>query len=396
MRVLFLTQRVPFAPNRGDRIRAFHMLQAMSTFASVSVFCFAHDAGEEAAARTVPFADHVVAVPVPRVRNLVRGVFQLATRKPLTHVLLDAPGARAALEALIGRAKPDVVLAFCSSMSRFLFEPPLNRFGRVIDFVDVDSAKWREMAAQTRRPMRWIYEREARTLGRFEASSAAAVQAALVCSDRERDTLELMAPGAPIHVIENGVDLAAFHPREPPAVSATVVFCGVMNYEPNRQGILWFAREIWPHIRAARPDARLVVVGSDPTPDVLALSGHEAIEVVGRVPAVQPYLWASAVSIAPLLLARGIQNKVLEALAAGLPVVTTPNVWEGLPAEARDGCISAAEPAEFAAAVVRLLALPADLRRSIPLACRLDVLTWAHRLSELHGILETARRSSAS
>jgi sugar transferase (PEP-CTERM/EpsH1 system associated) len=260
--------------------------------------------------------------------------------------------------------------------------------------VDVDSAKWAALATTNTPPKSWIYAREARVLQQFERVAAQRARATLVVSERERETLAAIAPDASIHVIGMGMDVSSLRP---PATSATkegaptVVFCGVMNYAPNVEGAVWFARHVWPIVRSQRPDVRFQIVGSDPTTAVRRLaSGEMGIEVTGRVPDVRPYLWDAAVSVAPLLTARGIQNKVLEAVAAGLPVVTTPVVMSGLPEYIRETCKAAKDPVAFASEVLALLSQPADVRRTGPLGVDLRALSWKRILEPVQELIADA------
>jgi len=391
MNVLFLTHRLPYAPNRGDRNRAFHLLKAMSRFADVSLFSLIHDDEEAAEIDRVPFARHVTTARIPRIRNLVRGAASLATARPLTHSLLDAPEIPEMLERLIATRPPDVVVAFCSGMARFAIQPPLAGLPLVIDMVDVDSAKWQQVARRARGPMRWVYGREAKTLAAFEAKASRQAFETLVVNDREFATLTQIAPGARVSVLQNGIDLESFGPADQPSAEPIVIFCGVMNYYPNEEGVLWFGREVWPLIRAARSDARFRIVGSSPTRAIRHLAEVDAsIDVVGTVPSVQPYLHQAAVSVAPLRLARGIQTKVIEALAAGLPVVLTHAVQEGLPAAVEPGCVSAETPEDFARGVLELLGSSPQSRRSRARGAVLDGLTWDEQTRRLEGILAGA------
>ena len=198
--------------------------------------------------------------------------------------------------------------------------------------VDVDSEKWRALGHTTRGPRGWVYRREADRLSRFEREAASQAYATTVVNERERRSLLALAPDADVRVVPNGIDTAAFRAEGPPSLEPRVVFAGVFNYEPNATAAVWLAERVWPLVKRRQPDARLTLVGANPSPAVTRLASSDAsIEVTGTVPRVQPYLWRSAVATAPLATARGIQNKVLEAIAAGMPVVVTPVVQEGLP-----------------------------------------------------------------
>ena len=394
MRVLFLTHRLPYAPNRGDRLRAFHMLRTVAPRVEMDVFSLVHDAEEASHARELEA--HVASLTtafVPKLRNHVRAAVLLAGSQPLTHALLDSPAARPSLQRIVRERRPDVVLAFCSGMARFALAPPLDRYPYVLDMVDVDSRKWDDLSRASSPPGRWIYAREARTLARFEAYAACRARSTLVVNDRERALLAALAPGARLRVVPNGIDLSYFRPPGPPAQEAGIVFCGVMNYAPNEAAALWLAREVWPLVRARHPGAHLTLVGSHPTGAIRRLAaGDPSIEVTGTVPDVRPYLWRSAVSAAPLLISRGVQNKVIEAIAAGLPVVITPAVSEGLPGEVMPACRVAGSAEAFAEALLRFLdAGPAE-RRAAAGAANLTALAWSDRLAPLTEILSDAAR----
>ena len=390
MRILVLTHRLPYAPNRGDRIRAYHLVHQLATRAEVDLVSLTHSAEEETHAADLR---HVVArlalAPVPRLRNLTRGLMALPTSRPLTHRLLDAPGMRRAIADMVADRPPDAVLAYCSGVARFALEAPLRRVPAVIDMVDVDSEKWGELADTAAVPRRWIYRRERRCLARFEAAAARHARATLVVNAREQASLARLAPDADIRVLQNGIDLTAFRPDGPPAGDPTVIFCGVMNYAPNEQAARWLAESVWPMVRRQRADARLLLVGSDPTPAVRSLARRDAsIEVTGTVPEVRPFLWRSAVAAAPLQIARGIQNKVLEAIASGLPTVVTPVVFEGLPPEAAVASRVAASPEAFAAAIVDLLNRSPAERRALAARADLTSLGWRERIAPLFEILD--------
>ncbi len=396
MRVLVLAQRLPYAPNRGDRLRVYHSLREIASHARLDVATLVHD--EEEASHTGDLsglAETVVTARVPRYRNALRAATALLGSTPLTLVLLDAPDFAPALNELVKRKRPDVVLAYCSSMARFALTPPLADVPCVIDMIDADSAKWATLARGSRMPLRWIYEREARLLGKFEVVAMRCAFTTLVVNEKERAALATLAPDGRIQVIENGVDLSAFQPRSQPPDSASVVFCGVMNYGPNEEGAVWLTRDVWPLVRAARRDARLILVGSSPSPLVRGLASETlGIRVTGAVPDVRPYLWDAAVAAAPLHIARGIQNKVLEAVAAGLPCVVTPAVAEGLPGEVMPACCIGADARQFAEALIKILARTPGERRAHASRADLASLHWSVRLRPLMPLLEAASRST--
>jgi glycosyltransferase involved in cell wall biosynthesis len=228
-------------------------------------------------------------------------------------------------------------------------------------------------------------------LGAFEARAASHARAALVVNAREADLARRLAPGANIEVISNGVEIERLRPIAPPSADARVVFCGVMNYAPNDEGMQWFVREIWPLVHKERADATLAIVGANPTPALQQLcAGEQSITVTGRVADVREWLWKSAVGIAPLRMARGVQNKALEAIAAGLPIVITGAVAGGLPVEAAPASRVADTPAAFARHVLNLLDRSPSDRRAIAARADLSSFQWAQTLEPLWRVLQRA------
>jgi sugar transferase (PEP-CTERM/EpsH1 system associated) len=261
----------------------------------------------------------------------------------------------------------------------------------VMDLIDIDSLKWAQYVEKAPPWTAWIYRHEARYLGAYEQRIAREFDRLVVVSHQER---ALFPGGAPenLSAIPNGVDLEWFSPREeaPQGSSPpTLVFTGVMDYWPNVDGITWFVDEVLPLIREKVPDVELLVVGSRPSPEVRRLAQRRGITVTGFVDDVRTYIQRASVCVVPLRIARGIQNKVLEAMSMGKAVVTTPQAYEGVRAKAGDDIVVAADPAAFAAAVVSLLGDAARAGR-IGRSARLCVesnYSWARNLATLDAML---------
>jgi sugar transferase (PEP-CTERM/EpsH1 system associated) len=395
MRVLYLSHRLPYAPNRGDRIRAYHTLRHLRELGhDVHLLSLAHDASEAAEAGTMgDLVSSVEVVRLPKRANYVRGLLALGGQRTLTHVLLGSPALGEAIARAVRRASPDVVFAYCSGMAQWALQPPLANLPFVLDMVDVDSEKWRAMAATTRTPLRWIYRREARLLASFETLAVSRARHTLVVNERERQALVQLAPAARISVMPNGVDLDYFRAPDDVRRQAGVVFAGVFDYAPNAAGAEWLLHSVWPRVRAAHPTATLTFAGSGPSAALRrAASTQAGVAVTGAVADLRPYLWRATVAAAPLFVARGLQNKVVEALAAGLRVVTTSQVAQGLPDRLAMGCRIADDVEAFAAALIAALD---DTATNIDRQA-LEPYTWTRSLAGLESLLSQAAAVTAS
>ena len=394
MRILYLTHRLPYAPNRGDRIRAYYVLRHLAARHAVDLVSFVHDDEEQSHAPDLSeWVSSTTAVRLRRAETFPRAAAALFKRSTLTHAILDSRLFRELLRRVIAHRRPDVVLAHCSGMARFAMEAPLNDVPFVLDMVDVDSEKWADLGRSASWPKRLMYEREAHLLRQFERRAIRTARSTLVVNNRERQTATGVAGGGRIDVVPNGIEIAHFHPPHAVNPEPRVVFCGVMNYAPNETGAMWLMREVWPRVHRARPDARLSIVGAYPARRLYDFAATDpSIEVTGAVPDVRPFLWRSAVAAAPLFVARGVQNKALEAVAAGLPVVATGAVIEGLPTEVLPACRLANTADEFADTLLALLDMSALERRAITRTISLEPLDWSRRFASLESILRMAVR----
>jgi len=355
MRILFLAQRVPYPPNRGDKITTWRLVERLGRTHEVRIVAFAHDEKDLAAAEELRKKGFpTTAVPYRDRAAKIAALPLLLTRKPLT---LGVYGSRE-LQAAVDALAPDSDLAYAYSSSMGAFLEKHRRLPRIMHFGELDSDKWRQYAERSGFPMRHVYAREHRTLLEFEQRIARSFAANVVCTPLEKAVFEREIPGATAVVLRNGVDLAYYAPRWSGREPGRIVFTGVMNYLPNAEGCVWFVREILPLVRRVVPGATFSIVGSHPTPEVQRLAEVQGVEVTGFVDDTRTWLGKASLSVAPLRIARGIQNKVLEAMAMGLPVVGTTCATQGVEGlDGRDFRVQD-EPEGFAREVVDLLRSP--------------------------------------
>lgn len=323
--LLYLVHRLPYPPNKGDKVRSYHLLKHLLASHRVFVGTFVDDPEDEGHVDTLRAlcADLQVTRLLP-VRARIKSLVGLIGGDPLTlHYYRDATLQRWVRDT-VRREHIDAAVVFSSSMAQYVdgLDVPM-----LVDFVDVDSAKWTGYAEHHRWPMSWLYRREGLQLLRYERAVAARSRRSFFVTENETALFRHLAPES-VHTCEavcNGVDADYFAP-DPSCASPyspqelPVVFTGAMDYWPNIDAATWFATEILPRLRTQWPSLRFHVAGRNPTPAVRALAG-DAVSVTGTVPDMRPYLQHAAVVVAPLRLARGIQNKVLEAMAMGQAVV---------------------------------------------------------------------------
>ena len=337
--ILFLVHRAPWPPDRGDRIRSWHMFEALAKLAPVHVAALADNAEDAAVARekmaplckSLTIEVRKASRPVALAQAVLRG-------EPVSNRLFrSAPLARH-VDDLVGSGGITHIVAFSGQMAQYI---PDGWTGPVLmDFVDVDSAKFATYAEQDKsQPLNWVHTREAVKLGAFEANVARKVDASLFVSEAEAALFRTQSGlGADkVRAIENGIDTERFDPANPLDAVGTgegllAVFTGQMDYRPNIDAVRWFANDILPLIRQRHSETRFAIVGRAPTDEVRALATLPGVTVTGEVPDVRPWLAVANAVVAPLLLARGVQNKLLEAMAMARPVVASTAAAEGIDA----------------------------------------------------------------
>ena len=359
--LLFLAQRIPYPPEKGEKIRAWRIFQHLAQRYEMHLGCLYDTPGD---ARHIPFVEGLCAsFCCPRLvpwRAKLGSLARLARGEPLTLGYFENAALRRWVEAVLAAHRPPQVFVFSSAMASYVRH--YHDGIRVLDMVDVDSDKWRQYAATKRWPLGAIYEREHRTLFAFERAVACEFDATLLVSRSEAALFRSLAPEADrVHVMTNGVDLDAYDPRRAyadpyPRRAPRVVFTGAMDYWPNVQAVGWFVAEIMPLLRQRRPNLEFIIVGLNPAPAVRRLASVPGVTVTGRVADVRPYLQHADAVVAPLRIARGVQNKVLEAMAMAKPVVATPDACQGIAATHGSDLLVAATAVDFAACVESVLA----------------------------------------
>ncbi len=386
--ILYLVHRMPYPPNKGDKVRSYHLLKHLCRDHRVHLGTFIDDPEDEAHLPTLQgLCASVHAVRLHPRRARVASMRGLVTGEPLTLPYYRDAGLAAWVRQTVERHSVAATVVFSSCMAQYTRDLDPQRV--LVDFVDVDSAKWTDYAPQHRWPLSWLYRREGARLLAFERQVAGRSRHSFFATEKEAALFLAAAPECTglVSAMNNGVDANYFAPdagRESPFPQGetAIVFTGAMDYWPNVDAVTWFAQEALPALRSRHSQLRFHVVGRSPAPAVQALAS-ETVHVTGTVADVRPYLQHAAVVVAPLRLARGIQNKVLEAMAMSRPVVAAQDCVQALHARPGEEIIAAAGIQDYVDAVGKLLAEPA-LAAQVGTAGRARVLAsydWSAHMS---------------
>ena len=399
--ILFLAHRTPFPPDRGDKIRSHHVLKALATLGPVHVGCLAEtddDRAEEAelaaVAATYCMPKRARALPVAGVEALLKGV-------PVSLAAFADKALHAWVTKTLVERPIAAIYVFSGQMGQYV---PADWRGRlVVDFVDVDSAKFEAYARDRFGPMALVHRREGRMLGAYENTLAKRADVSLLVSEQEAALLRDRCPQAgDVRALRNGVDCALFDPREavpqPELASASgphFLFTGQMDYAPNIDAVTRFARRILPQIRASHADAQFHIAGRAPTPAVQKLAEQQGVRVWGGVPDMRLFLAAADIVVAPLTIARGVQNKVLEAMAMARPVLASPEALTGIEGTSQTHFVSSPDDAAFVANAKTLLAAPHRMAAMGKAARSLveETMSWPAMLAPLPQLIGIAPRA---
>ena len=356
MRILVLAHRIPYPPHTGDKTRAFHVARYLSRRHHLTLGFLVDDRRD--LAHLAPLREAIPELEFGRLWkpwSVAKGLAGLLAGRSLSLPYFRSGALRRRVDRRVRVARYDVVYVSSSPMAQYarLLGLPV-----VMDFVDVDSDKWRQYAEHFAAPRSWLYRAEARRLQRCEAEIARWVHSCVLATPPEEALLKSFAPWARTMVIPNGIDLEYFQPLEPDRSPRSVIFTGAMNYLPNIDAVKFFCDEILPAVRRTIPETKLYIVGLNPSSEVVRLGATPGVTVTGTVPDVRPYYARASVCVAPLRIGRGVQNKVLQAMAMGVPVVASGLAQRGLGAAAGTHLHVEDDPARFAARVVELLGSP--------------------------------------
>lgn len=406
---LFLAHRIPYPPNRGDKIRSWHMLRHLAGLGRVHLACFADD--EEDAAHLDELKAELgnrlgeTHVEIRRTGKLAGATRAIVTGRPVSLTLFDSDGMRSFVSRQLAKPGVSALFVFSSQMAQFVPRGIAQRF--VMDFVDMDSAKFAEYGGQGRGPVAWINRREGRRLLAFERETTLRADVSLFVSAAESELFRREAglPHADIRAIQNGVDLEFFDPtanfsrlsEAERGEGPLILFTGQMDYRPNVDAVRFFAEEVLPLVRSEMPNASFAIVGRNPASEVHHLDG-DGVRVIGAVPDVRSWLAAADAVVAPLRIARGVQNKVLEAMAMARPVVASPAAFEGIDAIEGGDLRVAGSAEEQSRAVLDLLRDP-GLGRIIGTAARRRMeaaYRWEKRLEPMAEIMGVPHRRAAA
>jgi sugar transferase (PEP-CTERM/EpsH1 system associated) len=395
--LLFLTHRLPYPPNKGERIRAYHALQYLRRHFRVHLGTFI-DHGDD-----LSHAEHLAAdcasscfIHMPAHWARLAALPALLRGEPLSLPYFRHAALQRWVDSTLDQHRIRHCLAYSGPMSQYLARRPMLR---VMDLVDVDSEKWHNYADRARWPLSWLYRREGRLLLQHERAVAAEFDKVLLVSPAEAKLFKQRAPQAnhKIDFYTNGVDSTFFSPLlrfpDPYGTAPVLVFTGAMDYRPNIEAVAWFAGRVMPALRRRFPDLQFHIVGSRPSAAVLALRRMPGVHVTGTVPDIRPYLHHATLAVAPLLVARGVQNKVLEAMAMEKIVVATPQALEGISATAGTEVVSADGAQQFISHISHHLMSYED----IGVAARKRILrdyNWDRNLARLGRALGVDRHAT--
>jgi sugar transferase (PEP-CTERM/EpsH1 system associated) len=387
--ILYICHRFPFPPRRGGKIRPFNMIKHLAASHQVTVASIARSPQEAEEGKGIaPYCAHYEMAVVNRLVQATRMVLRAPSPVPSSMGFFYSALLARRVRELLLRQRFDLIFVHCSSVAQYVAS--VRDIPKILDFGDMDSQKWLEYGRYKTFPLSFGYWLEGRKLQRAERRLAASFDLCTATTRGEWETLESYRTAAATDWFPNGVDSSYFAPSEQPYDPDTLCFVGRMDYYPNQECMFDFCANVLPGIRERRSQTRLLIVGADPSPAVRRLQHLPGVTVTGSVPDVRPYLQRSALMVAPLNIARGTQNKILEAMASGVPVVTSGTAAAGVDAIDGEHFLVARTPEQHALAVLRILD-DREERARLAAAGRARMLShhdWGRSMKRLDRIIE--------
>tara|TARA_E500000305_G_scaffold21563_1_gene16442 strand:- start:32535 stop:33851 length:1317 start_codon:yes stop_codon:yes gene_type:complete len=393
--LLFLCHRIPYPPNKGDKIRSFHLLHHLSQHFDIHLGSFVDDPEDWPWAKELEkYCASVFLRPLYSRLATLRSFRGFLGGQALSIPYYRDQKMLEWAESVSEQYDLRHAIVYSSSMAQFLPAEGANFERKVIDFVDVDSDKWRQYASQKPWPLNWVYRREARCLLALEQALAKQFDAGLFVSSAEADLFHQLSPDTAhkIGFYNNGVNCDYFDPafdadapelNPYPEGSVPLVFTGAMDYWPNVDAVVWFVHSVLPELRRVNPEITFTIVGGSPARAVRRLASQAGVIVTGRVPDVRPYLKYAIAAVAPMRIARGVQNKVLEAMAMARPVLVSEKGLEGIAASDGDQVLLAESPDDYGRLISALMQGDYPLLGERARQCVLSGFSWQENLPEV-------------
>lgn len=368
--ILYIAHRIPYPPNKGDKIRSFNEIKYLSKKFIVDLVCLADDPADmKFTGQLKKYCRRVVVFRLKPIMGKIKGLFSLLKGKSISEGYFFHLGMAVNIEKWLEKYPYKAVICFSSPMAVYLDSTRVKKSGTlrcVMDFCDLDSDKWLQYARKMGGVLGLLYRLESYRLLKLEKKINQSFHASVFVSQKEQLIFKkVYSKARNLVTIPNGVDVDFFSPgpddclKDPPKKGSVLMFAGVMDYYANVEGVLWFCQRIFPLIKKQVPDVCLVIAGSRPVSAIQRLDKRDDIQVTGYVRDIRPWYGRADVCIVPLRIARGVQNKVLEAMAMAKPVVSTPEALQGICCLSGHHLVSADNPGAFAQAVVDLLKNPA-------------------------------------